>query len=105
MASALLAEWPGRLVTEVRDGSGGQLLAVGTLSVPRHGTVIPFSAAHWVDRRDAVTNIRHLFQQTMEKDFREAVERLTGRSVVAFISGNHVPPDIAAELFILDEPI
>ena len=56
-------------------------------------------------RRDAVTNIRHLFQQTMEADFREAVERLTGRSVVAFISGTHVSPDIAAELFILDQPL
>jgi hypothetical protein len=41
----------------------------------------------------------------MEADFREAVERLTGRSVTAFISGNHVAPDIAAELFILDEPL
>ncbi len=57
------------------------------------------------NRRDAVTNIRHLYQQTMEKDFREAVERLSGRSVVAFISGNHVAPDIAAELFILDESL
>jgi hypothetical protein len=36
-------------------------------------------------------------------DFRAAVERLTGRKVLAFISGNHMEPDIAAELFtILD---
>jgi uncharacterized protein YbcI len=53
---------------------------------------------------DAVNNIRHLFQETMEADFREAVERLTGRNVLAFISGNHIDPDIAAELFILDGP-
>jgi uncharacterized protein YbcI len=53
-------------------------------------------------RRDDVANMRHLFQQTMEADFKEAVEKLTGRTVVAFISGNHVAPDIAAELFILD---
>jgi Mannitol dehydrogenase Rossmann domain len=57
-----------------------------------------------IQRRDAVINIRHLFRQTMEVDFREAVEPLTGGSVVAFISGNHVSPDIAAELFI-DEPL
>jgi len=31
-----------------------------------------------------------------------AVERLTGRHVVAFISGNHIDPDSSAELFILD---
>jgi uncharacterized protein YbcI len=53
---------------------------------------------------EAVDHIRHLFQDTMEADFREAVERLTGRKVLAFISGNHVDPDIAAELFILDGP-
>ena len=53
---------------------------------------------------DAVTYMRHLFQNTMEADFRAAVERLTGRRVLAFISGNHVDPDIAAELFILDGP-
>jgi uncharacterized protein YbcI len=53
---------------------------------------------------DAVDHIRHLFQETMGADFREAVERLTGRKVLAFISGNHLDPDIAAELFILDGP-
>jgi len=54
---------------------------------------------------NAVANIRHLFQETMEADFREAVERLTGRKVLAFISGNRIDPDIAAELFILDSPL
>jgi uncharacterized protein YbcI len=54
------------------------------------------------DQRQAVSNIRHLFQSTMAADFTAAVERLTGRTVVAFISGNHIEPDIAAELFVLD---
>ena len=52
----------------------------------------------------AVSQMRNLFQTTMEAEFREAVERLTGRTVVAFISGNHLDPDIAAEMFILDGP-
>ncbi len=56
-------------------------------------------------RRHLVTGIRHLYQETMEDDFKEAVERLSGLKVVAFISGNHVTPDIAAELFILDAPL
>jgi uncharacterized protein YbcI len=50
----------------------------------------------------AVSNMRHLYQQTMADDFNAAVERLTGRKVLAFISGNHIDPDIAVELFILD---
>ena len=53
---------------------------------------------------DVVNHIRHLFQGAMEADLREAVERLTRRKVLAFISGNHIDPDIAAELFILDGP-
>jgi uncharacterized protein YbcI len=57
------------------------------------------------NQEDAVDHIRHLFQETMEADFREVVERLTGRKVLAFISGNHIEPDIAAELFILDAPL
>jgi uncharacterized protein YbcI len=57
------------------------------------------------DHVDAVRHIRRLFQHAMEPEFREAVERLTGRQVVAFISGNQLEPDIAAELFVLDEPL
>jgi uncharacterized protein YbcI len=56
------------------------------------------------DQAEAVNHTRRLFQETMATAFREAVERLTGRSVLAFISGNHLDPDIAAELFILDGP-
>ena len=56
------------------------------------------------NQAEAVNHIRHLFQGTMEADFRDAVERLTGRKVLAFISGNHIDPDVAAELFILDGP-
>jgi uncharacterized protein YbcI len=56
------------------------------------------------NQADAVNRIRHLYQETMEPDLRKAVERLTGRRVLAFISGNHIDPDVAAELFILDGP-
>lgn len=54
---------------------------------------------------DAVQTMRALYQQTMEPAFRDAVERLSGRKVIAFVSGNHVEPDIAAEIFILDAPL
>lgn len=57
------------------------------------------------DHAEAVQRIRHLFQRAMEPDFRDAVERLTGRRVIAFISGTQIEPDIAAELFVLDEPL
>jgi uncharacterized protein YbcI len=57
------------------------------------------------NRTDAVTSIRHLYQMAMQADFTEAVERLSGRKVIAFISGNHADPDIATEVFVLDAAI
>jgi uncharacterized protein YbcI len=57
------------------------------------------------DRARIVKNIRQLLYDTLEADSRAAVERLTGRKVLAFISGNHLDPDIATELFILDTPL
>ncbi len=57
------------------------------------------------DQAEAVERIRTLFQRTMEADFRKAIERLTGRRVVAFIGGNELHPDVAAALFVLDAPL
>lgn len=56
-------------------------------------------------RADAVLQMRLFYQEAMRKDFTDAVERLTGKRVVAFISGNHLDPDVASEVFILDTPI
>lgn len=56
-------------------------------------------------KAEAVINIRHLFQETMEEDYTEAIERITGLKVVAFISGNTLEPDMAAELFVMDQPL
>ncbi len=54
---------------------------------------------------DAIRSVRRLFQSAMESDLRAAVERLTDRRVIAFIAGNDVQPDVAAEVFVLDEPL
>lgn len=45
---------------------------------------------------------RELYRQEMEGDFRAAVERLTGRSVLAFLGASQMEQDVAAEIFILD---
>ncbi len=51
---------------------------------------------------DAVAQMRAAFQELMAKDFGEAVERVTGRKVVAFISGNNVGAGVTSEVFVLD---
>jgi len=45
-------------------------------------------------------DLRQLFQYAAETAFRSAVEEITGRSVVSFMSGNDVKNDIASEIFI-----
>lgn len=49
-----------------------------------------------------VLDSRGSFQSTMRNDLVAAVEELTGRSVVAFMSSNHVEPDLACEVFVLE---
>jgi len=53
----------------------------------------------------SVMDWRETLQTALERDFRAAVERLSSRKVIAFISANHLDPDVAAEIFILDAPL
>jgi uncharacterized protein YbcI len=53
-------------------------------------------------RAELVQEVRHGFQQALESAFKAAVERATGRSVIAFVSETHIDPDFAVELFRLD---
>jgi uncharacterized protein YbcI len=55
--------------------------------------------------RDAVLSMRLRYQQTMRPELVSAVEGLTGCHVDAFVAGNHISPDLAAELFVLDRPV
>jgi uncharacterized protein YbcI len=55
-------------------------------------------------KEDFVLQMRHAFQVTMREELTDAVQALTERKVVAFLSANHVEPDIAVEVFVLDEP-
>jgi uncharacterized protein YbcI len=46
-------------------------------------------------------DVRLFFQHATEDQFRGAVEEITGRKVIAFISGMDVAKDVAAEVFYL----
>ncbi|HEV7562297.1 MAG TPA: Na-translocating system protein MpsC family protein [Solirubrobacterales bacterium] len=52
---------------------------------------------------DEVERFRRTFQRTMEEPFTEVVEVATGRAVIAYMSQVHVDPNIAVELFLLEE--
>ena len=46
--------------------------------------------------------MRHDFQRMMGERYKEEIEELTGRKVVAFLSQAHVEPDITLEVFFMD---
>ena len=50
----------------------------------------------------AVKEARQAFQMAMGPTFSEAVEEITGRKVIAFMSQVHFDPDMAAEIFVLE---
>ncbi|MGB9185638.1 MAG: Na-translocating system protein MpsC family protein [Solirubrobacteraceae bacterium] len=54
------------------------------------------------DRKELVLEMRQAYQQTMGPELVAGVERLTGRNVLAFMSANHLEPDIAVESFVLE---
>ena len=54
------------------------------------------------DEDQAVRSLRRLFQGVVRDQAIEAVERLTGRKVLAFLSDHAVDPDYAVEVFILE---
>lgn len=52
-----------------------------------------------------VIAMRENFQSVMAARYRETIEELTGRKVLAFLSQAHVEPDITMEIFFVDAPL
>jgi uncharacterized protein YbcI len=89
----------GRGPTRTRTDFAGPDLVVCTLEgsfTPAERTLAEMGEHQRL--RDA----RLFFQYAREQDFRDVVERLTGRRVRAFISGTDTRQDVSTELFYLD---
>jgi uncharacterized protein YbcI len=93
----LLHRYTGRGPTRARTTIGeniivcvlGATLTKGEQSLVRDG------------KHEVVLHTRRAFQETMRADAISAVSELSGRQVVAFMSNNHIDPDLAVEVFIL----
>jgi len=53
-------------------------------------------------KAEVVLHSRRAFQDTMKGQAISAVQELSGRRVSAFMSNNHIDPDLAVEVFILE---
>ncbi len=52
-----------------------------------------------------VIAMREDFQRVMAERYKQTIEELTGRKVLAFLSQAHVEPDITMEIFFVDRPL
>ncbi len=52
-----------------------------------------------------VLALRKDFQRIIGEHYRQAIEDLTGRKVVAFLSETSLEPDITVEIFFMDSPL
>jgi uncharacterized protein YbcI len=51
---------------------------------------------------DDVLMLRRRWQAVMKNSVSKEIEDLTGRKVIGFMSDNHIDPDLAVEVFVLE---
>ncbi len=94
----LMNEFTGRGPTRAWTSIDGDLISVvlrETLTKGERSLVAD-------DRSQLVLEMRRAFQHTMREELIVGVEQLTGRTVIAFLSANHLDPDISIESFVLE---
>jgi uncharacterized protein YbcI len=94
----LLAEYTGRGPTKAKTTINNDLVAVllQDTMTKAEKTLAATGQSQFV------LDMRHRFQMTMREDLTAAVEMILERKVVAFMSDNHIDPDMAVELFVLE---
>jgi uncharacterized protein YbcI len=97
-AVQLFRDYTGRGPTQARTTINGDLVVIllGSTLLKAERSLISSGDA------ETVLGLRHKFQGVMREDLTAAVERAVGRKVIAFMSDNHVDPDMAAEVFVLE---
>ena len=93
----LLSDYTGRGPTKARTYITGDLISVVLQDTLTKGERSLVSGGE----EDLVMRTRRAHQITMSTDLIASVEEITGRSVVAFLSSNHIDPDYAVESFVL----
>jgi uncharacterized protein YbcI len=98
MMVQLLHTYTGRGPTRARTTIGDQVVVcvlADTLTKSESKLVAAGEEQLVLDQRSA-------FQRLMRDEAVTAVEQITGRGVAAFMSNNHIEPDLAVETFVLE---
>ena len=94
----LLSEYTGRGPTKARTYMQEDLISVvlqDTLTKGERSLADDGEADH-------VLHTRKMYQRTMRAALVSGVEELTGRRVIAFLSDNHLNPDVGVETFVME---
>ena len=97
----LFSEHTGRGPTKARTTIDAELIVVLLHDSMTHAEKSLAQAGKHAE----VLQMRRTFQETMRPSLVEAVEGLTDRTVVSFMSANDIAPDAAAEIFVMDRPV
>jgi uncharacterized protein YbcI len=95
-----LAETTGRGPTKARTTMGQDAVMVIVQDTLTAGERVLVAQGD----EDLVLRVRHRWQRAMREGLSSDIEDLTGRTVIGFMSDNHIDPDLGAEVFVL-EPI
>lgn len=98
LVGGLLSDYTGRGPTRVRTHVNDVMITVlledtltkGERSLVRDGQV------------ELVLTNRRAYQRTMREELIAGIEEIMGRRVKAFMSDNHIDPDLAVEVFVLE---
>jgi uncharacterized protein YbcI len=93
----LLNEYTGRGPTRARTTINGDLVACLLEDTLTKGERMLVANG----QENAVLRTRESYQRAMQPEAIAAIEALTGRTVAAFMSSNHIDPDYAVEVFVL----
>lgn len=52
--------------------------------------------------QEAILDLRRRWQKVMRVEMSRRIEELTKRKVIGFMSDNHIDPDLAVEVFVLE---
>jgi uncharacterized protein YbcI len=97
-AVQLLHEYTGRGPTKGKTSIGENLVTVVLADTLTKGERKLVEGG----RSERVLQLRHDFQLAMRDDFVAIVEQQLDRKVIAFMSQNHIDPDFAVEVFVLE---
>lgn len=93
----LISQYTGRGPTKARTYFNDDMITVVLQDTLTKAETLLVERGH----ADLVLNTRVVFQREMRAELVAGLEDIVGRSVTAFLSANHIDPDIAIETFIL----